>query len=198
MARRRRSAAQAREEILDAAEELLLSSGPDGVRLRAVADAVGMSHPGVLHHFGSVEVLLQGLHHRTSRRVREDLLALLSPVDATDADLYTAVDAAFARMSDPRQGRLMAWVLASGIDPFPPAQERGLEVVATRLGERAGVDADADEPRFVVMLGVLAMFGDALVGAAVRQRLGLPDDDETAARFRAWMQRVLGRTLRAR
>lgn len=195
MARRRRSADEARGEILDAAEALLLAEGPDAVRIRAVADAVGISHPGVLHHFGSVDLLLEALHRRAGRRLREELLASI-PADASPAAIGEAVAAAFERLSDPREGRLLAWLVATGRDPFPPADEHGLEIVAQALHGQRPPGRDLDETRYVVMLGLLAMYGDALVGEGVRKRLGLEAD--AGAEFRRWLLRLLGRELQGR
>jgi AcrR family transcriptional regulator len=49
--------AQKREQILDAALEILSAHGYTGATLQQIADAVGMSKPGVLHHFGSRDAL---------------------------------------------------------------------------------------------------------------------------------------------
>jgi AcrR family transcriptional regulator len=191
MSRRRRSADEARTEILDAAEELLVSEGPSGVRIRAVADAVGLSHPGVLHHFGSVDQLLGALHRRAARRVREEILATL-PTESSPEAVSTAIAAAFERLSDPREGRILAWLVASGRDPFPPAEEHGLDIIAQGLHARRG-GGELDETRYLVMLGVLAMYGDALVGSGVRRRLGL--DERDGPGFRTWLLELLTREL---
>lgn len=192
--RRRRSAEAAREEILDAAEQLLIRDGPTGVRIRAVAELVGISHPGVLHHFGTAEALLEELYRRASRRAREELLALL-PVAGSVAVMAEAIDAAMERISDPRDGRLLASLVASGRDPFPAEEERGLQAVAASLHAVRPGDGDLQETKFIVMTAALAMFGDALVGAAIRRRLGLPDDDPTRAAFRRWLGALLADRL---
>jgi AcrR family transcriptional regulator len=49
--------ASTREHILDAALAIIGSSGYTGATLQQIADAVGMSKPGVLHHFGSRDAL---------------------------------------------------------------------------------------------------------------------------------------------
>src|SRR5450432_3158548 len=62
--RRRRTSDEARAAILDAAERRLVSSGPAGIRLQEVAADVGVSHPTVLHHFGSREALVREVCER--------------------------------------------------------------------------------------------------------------------------------------
>lgn len=54
-----------RLEILDAAVEIFGNRGYTGSSLVEIADRVGMTHAGVLHHFGSKDaLLLEVLDHR--------------------------------------------------------------------------------------------------------------------------------------
>ncbi len=176
MPRRRRDPAEAREEILDAAERLFAQHGPDGVRVAKVAKEVGISHPGVLHHFGSAAGLVEALHQRASRRIRD---AVLEPLRA-GKDRREALLAAAEALADPAKGRLLAWVVAAGGDPFPPVEEQGLAAVADEVGE--------DARR--VLLVVLAMIGESMVGPDVRARLGMDPDDDG---FRGWLFELLAR-----
>lgn len=183
MTRRRRTPAQARSEILDAAERLLVREGPSALKIARVAAEVGMSHPGLLHHIGSAEGLADALHQRASMRIREELLGLLDAAEDRDARLR-ALDTAAARLADPSKGRLLAWVLARGGSPFPAEDDQGL----ARIAEQLVID-DPDEARFTVQLVVFAMLGESLLGGEVRRRLGVPDQDPS--RFRIWLLRLL-------
>ena len=177
MPRRRRSREDARAEILDAAEHLLIEEGPSAVTLKRVAERVGISHPGVLHHFRSAELLHRSLHERASLQIREGFLSVLGGADVPDRrqGMLDAMEA----LADPRKGRLLAWLVASGIDPFPSAADQGLGRVAEALGSDGG---DAELVRDTLLLVVLAMVGDSVVGGHVRTRLGV--DPEDAARSR--------------
>src|SRR5947199_358921 len=62
--RQRRTADEARAEILDAAERILVETGPGAIRLQQVAELVGVSHPTVLHHFGTREALVAAVVER--------------------------------------------------------------------------------------------------------------------------------------
>ncbi|WP_431278388.1 TetR/AcrR family transcriptional regulator [Leifsonia poae] len=53
-----------REEILDAAAALFAEQGFGGVSLREIAARAGISHPGLLRHFGSKDELLVDLLDR--------------------------------------------------------------------------------------------------------------------------------------
>ena len=50
-----------RESIMNAAVDVLAEVGYHGMSLRAVARKVGISHPGVIYHFPSKEVLLMSV-----------------------------------------------------------------------------------------------------------------------------------------
>ncbi len=52
---------QRRQEILDAAFDVFAASGYRGGSLREIADRVGMSLPGLLHHFTTKSELLSGV-----------------------------------------------------------------------------------------------------------------------------------------
>jgi AcrR family transcriptional regulator len=65
----------ARERILDAAEARLLSRGPAGLVLAAVADDAGCSKGGLLYHFPCKDALVDGITARmldNFDRVQED------------------------------------------------------------------------------------------------------------------------------
>jgi AcrR family transcriptional regulator len=59
----RRGAAR-REQILDAAVELFAQRGYRGTGLLELAERVGMTHAGILHHFGTKEDLLRAVMAR--------------------------------------------------------------------------------------------------------------------------------------
>ncbi len=182
MGRRRRDRTQAIEEILDAAERLVRSEGPGALKLKRVAAEVGVSHAGVLHHVGSANALLEMVQRRASLQVRLDLLEVLR---SNSSDRAEAVDRALEQLSKPENGRLIAWLVASGGEPFPTADERGLEQIAEQL-ELAGADRQR-----AVLLATLAMFGESLVGEGVRKRLGMGSSDSDRAEFRRWMLSLL-------
>ena len=73
-ARRRRTAEEARREILEAARVRLAKGGPEAVRLQDVAADVGISHPAILHHFESREGLLQALATSAMEELNDGLV----------------------------------------------------------------------------------------------------------------------------
>src|SRR5438876_12323626 len=59
--RPRRVRTDTRNAILEAAERRLFANGPEGIRLQDIAADLGISHPAILHHFGSREGLIEAL-----------------------------------------------------------------------------------------------------------------------------------------
>ena len=77
--RARRSKADARQQILDAALELLLAEGPDAVRVQRVASRVGVTDAAVHYHFGNHAGLMKELLRHSARKLVADINAVLTP-----------------------------------------------------------------------------------------------------------------------
>ncbi|MGH7965401.1 MAG: TetR/AcrR family transcriptional regulator, partial [Candidatus Binatia bacterium] len=120
--RRRRTAEDARRLILEAAEERLIDGGPEAIRLQDIAADVGISHPAVLHHFGSREGLLEALGKHATLRLQEDLLQILAnrrvgdPVATRMGRAAQMLELGFEMMSKRRYARLLAGLILSGRD----------------------------------------------------------------------------------
>lgn len=198
--RRRRSAADAKRAILDAAEARVASGGPDSVRLQEIAADVGLSHPAILHHFGSREELLHAVTERALTALRADLLATLSGADAAHIDVAAQIERVFEALGH-GQARLMAWFALAGAPPRrAPDQQFDFFIreIATLVHRRRVAHyAAADRPApaaadtlFAILLTTLALLGDALLGDAARASSGL---EEAAAgpRFRQWFAQLL-------
>jgi AcrR family transcriptional regulator len=65
--------ARTREVILDAALRIVSENGYSGATVQQIADAVGMSKPGVLHHFGSRDGLLTAILQRRDEVNQNDV-----------------------------------------------------------------------------------------------------------------------------
>src|SRR6516165_9764680 len=81
--RQRRTPEEARRLILQTAQELIASTGPEGLRLQDIAAAAGISHPLILHHFGSRERLVRALTRQAAAELRDKLVTAMASVDYT-------------------------------------------------------------------------------------------------------------------
>ena len=113
-------ALQRREQLLDAATTLIAERGYWGLSLQDVADACGITLPGVLHHFGSKDGLLVAvLEHRD----RLDTAALVEHLEAgAPPDLAGVCDAIVSRNAGQREiVRLYAVLEVESLAPDHPA-----------------------------------------------------------------------------
>lgn len=195
--RRRRTAEEARTEILDAAERRLAASGPAALRLQEIARDVGISHPAVLHHFGSREALVRAVVERTMLKLEEDLVRLFTGPNADALDSGALMDRVFETLFDRGQARLIAWLLLSGYDPFgtPAARENWTKIAqATHAlrppSSRARGPDGYEDTMFTVVLSSLALFALALGGKPTFEMASLPGDD-VDKRFRRWLGGLL-------
>jgi len=159
--------------ILDAAQKRLTKGGPEAVRLMDVARDLGVSHPAILHHFGSREGLLQALEQRAMASLQEDLLA------ARDSD--HALERIATTLGEEGHARLLAWwALRGGGESEAP--NRMLAQLADALAaEQPG--GSREDIEFAIRLVAAAMAGEALLGRSLSRSAGLRQKSATA-RFR--------------
>src|SRR4051812_27711939 len=194
--RRRRSPETAQREILDAAERRLAEAGPTAVRLQDVAADVGISHPAVLHHFGSREALVRAVVDRAVRRLEAALIDALTGSGGNPPDGGSLLNRVFATLADGGHARLMAWLLLSGQEAIDARDAqpswRAITDATHAMRPLGGTSAAAREDTlFSVMLAALATFGQAIAGDAVLEMAGLGDDPDASARFRRWLAGLL-------
>lgn len=109
-----------RQEILTAAFEVFSTSGYRAGSLKDVADKVGLSQAGLLHHFPSKEALLEAL--LTLRD--EDALERLGTADAKGMDLLRGlVELTRYNTTIPGLVSLYCVLSAEATDPEHPAHE---------------------------------------------------------------------------
>ncbi|MEV0199357.1 TetR/AcrR family transcriptional regulator [Nonomuraea sp. NPDC050691] len=95
-----------RDELLDAAEDLLCDQGSAALTLSAVADRAGVSKGGLLYHFSSKEALIKGM----VERLIDDFDQLMAAqVGGTYTERYLT-----ATLAAVRSGRLRRWAVVTG------------------------------------------------------------------------------------
>ncbi|MFN8074209.1 MAG: TetR/AcrR family transcriptional regulator [Kineosporiaceae bacterium] len=142
-----------REEILDAAMELFGEVGYHSASLREIAQRVGISHPGLLHHFASKELLLAAvLEMRDERDEARFGMATAQGAGVLKGLLELVEDNA----RNPRIVELFCVLSAEATSPDHPAHDyfrrryanvaaqltRALADVAAEGGLRPGVEPD--------------------------------------------------------
>ncbi|HEX3772325.1 MAG TPA: TetR/AcrR family transcriptional regulator [Polyangiaceae bacterium] len=200
--RRRRTADVARQEILEAAERRLAQSGPQGLRLQDVAADVGISHPAVLHHFGSREALVHAVIERAIVKLQEDLVRSLAETPQGDKpDTAALFERVYETLSDRGYGRLMAWLLLHGYDPFNETARQNW----ARIGEIAhGVRTKRfkgkrkptyEDTMFGIVVSALSLFALSIAGEATLRVAGFGEDPDCQKRFRQWLSALMAKHM---
>jgi AcrR family transcriptional regulator len=191
--RRRRTAEQARREILDAAEKQLSRAGPDSIRLQDVAREVGISHPTVLHHFGSRDELMRAVVERAFENLQSELVGAFQMTEIHERETLTLLNRVSQTLGERGYARLLAWLLLSS-EPRKPTIAP-IRVVAeaahANRRRRGSKNTTFEDTLFVTMLGALVMFSDALIGENLRASAGLSSDPDAPQRFRTWLAKLI-------
>ena len=124
-----------KDELLNAAEELLADQGAACLTLSAVADRAGVSKGGLLYHFSTKEALIRGLIERLIADF-DDLVAA-QPDQSSYTRAYLA--ATFAAV---RSGRLRRWAVVTGAAGDPGLLAPLREAMAR--WHRTGMETEAD------------------------------------------------------
>lgn len=198
--RRRRSAEDAKRAILDAAEARFAARGPAGIRLQQIAADVGVSHPTILHHFGSREDLMRAVMERALGALREEVRAALTASDPARVDVAMLIERVFEILGAHGQARLMAWLVLAGEERrgrHPGVTFFVREIAELTHRERLARHARSgrrpppfEDSLFAILLTTLALLGDALLGDTARASSGL-DDPAAGRRFRQWFAALL-------
>lgn len=170
--RKRLSPEESRSAALIAARELLLSEGPSAVTLKAVAAKIGRTHANLLHHFGSAAGLQGELARSIADSVTASIADAVEHARAGDVDARVIVDRTFDAFGKEGAGALAAWMILTGNRDALNAildSIRGL-VAQLTVGHE---DHQVAESTLGMVLNAL---GDALLGQAFADALGLPHD----------------------
>lgn len=193
--RKRRTAEDARAAILDAAERHLVASGPAGIRLQEVAADVGVSHPTVLHHFGSREGLVEAVVARALDSLHAGLLGAVSTTSPGPDHIAMLLERVSGALVSGGHARAFLWLTLSGYTTsMDELRIRSLAEAVHELrcarARDSGRVPTFEDTYFTVMLPALALLA---ASAIAMPTAGPGDEDElfSPARFRRWLARLL-------
>ena len=191
--RLRRTPEEARRLILEAAQTRLATTGPEGLRLQEIAAAAGVSHPLILHHFGSREGLVRALTREAAAELRDKLVTAM---ETSEYSVEQQLDRVFDAFRDGLAQRL-AWLVT--VDPGGGAE--GTQLIMREIADRLHARRIATAPPGAVItrgdtdalihLVATSAFGDALYGAQLHRSAGLPATRETDRSFRRWLAALI-------
>jgi TetR/AcrR family transcriptional regulator, transcriptional repressor for nem operon len=165
---RRQPADVRRQQVLDAAERVLLSRGLRDTTMADVAETAGLGKGTLYLYFNSKDELLAGLRHRYIEQIEADLLAAVAKsASSTDqlAALVHGLLAAAARQAD-LQHLLFHEAGFSEVDAFAPVRAAFATVIT-------GDAFDVPDPQLAtdfVLGGVHAALVTAVHGTPAHRR----------------------------
>lgn len=196
----RRTAEEAKSMILDAAERRLRELGPGGIKLQELAADVGVSHPAILHHFGSRDGLVEAVVRRALDTLRDSTLDQVRQHMRREVDIPSILDAVFGILAERGHARLIAWLILEGKNPRDEARlMRALaEAAHVRMvsgGWTEGRHFEFEDMLFTIMLVGTAALGLGVTGEAMRYSSGVEDDPGIEERFRHWLSVLISQYL---
>lgn len=189
----RRTPDEARRLILDTAQAAIARTGPEGLRLHDIAAAAGISHPLILHHFGSRAGLVRALTREAIAELKDKLLAAMTERDYSIEEQLDRVFDAFRN----GLGQRLAWLATVDPDGDQSGSTMVQREIADHLHTRRiamappGTTVAREDSQFLVHLIAIAALGDAIYGAPLRRSAGLAERPETDKRFRAWLAALI-------
>ena len=170
----RRSPQAARENILAAAEAILIAAGPQNLKLAEVAKAAGVANASVLHHFGSID----GVQTALMTRMIEQLVARVIAISAATPDPAQMAGVSAAALFDAFESRgvarLAAWLELTGESRrLTLVRDAVQTVVAVRAQQQPSPAPELLED-FILISLTLAL-GVGLFGPTLGVLLGRPE-----------------------
>ncbi|MFN7180972.1 TetR/AcrR family transcriptional regulator [Hyphomonas sp.] len=170
----RRSQEASRENILEAAERLLVQQGPQSLRLADVAKEAGVANATVLHHFGTISGVQAALMEKMIAELVAGLLAMELPADPKSGRL-AGIQNLFDAFEAKGAARLAAW-----LELTDESRRLGTvrEAVQTVIRQRIRPDDDAANERLedAILVSVILAIGTGLFGPTLSELLGKKKD----------------------
>jgi len=172
--------------------------GAEAIRLQEIAADVGISHPAILHHFGSREGLVEAMvGHGLSKLQAQFLEGWPSE---KELDLEGVLARFYAIAADGGVARMLAWLILSGqsagaMTPnlLRPAAGRMHAGIVRRAAKHGRRPPKLDGTLLAASLLAIVVLGDSLFGPSVRSAMGLGTSAAASRRFRDWLAKVFER-----
>ena len=176
--RQRRSPEAARENILSAAQAILVETGPQNLKLAEVARAAGISNATVLHYFGTVADLQTALMTRMVQTLVERIVDISARTEDHGQMAGESTAALFDAFESKGVARLAAWLELTGESRRLTLVRQAVQaVIETRADQPSGVPPEVLED--FILTNISIALGVGLFGATLSVLLDKP---ETRAR----------------
>ena len=168
----RRAPEAARENILAAAEKLLVDDGPLALKLADVASAADVANASVIHHFGSIDGLHAALMERMVGQLIADVLAIADQGGKRDDQQEAVFQALFDVFETRGAARLAAWLELTGEWRRMTHIRDAVRMVIVKRASFGDVSAKQAED--LMLISVTLAMGAGLFGHALAELVGKP------------------------
>lgn len=178
--RKRLSPEASRCAALEAARDLLLEQGPQGVTLKAVAARIGRTHANLLHHFGTAAELQKALAEHMAVSICASIARAVLAQRNGSGTAREVVDLAFDAFERQGGGQLVSWMRLIGNVDALDTIIRAIHAIVDEVHDAGEVCM-----RHVTQTLVLLALGDSLIGAPLADSLEISRSSsrEMAARL---------------
>jgi AcrR family transcriptional regulator len=181
-----------REAILLAAQKRLARLGADGLRLQDIARDVGVSHPTILHHFGSRDGLIVAMVKHIGEDFASEIIRRVPLGTAPIPNDISKVGLVFEILADNGFGGLIGWAYRQRPSDIAPIIENLFKMAFESMVEHKtlldGAVPDDDwqcQLAYAFRMTLLAAAGEVMMGKSLPYRLGNSDN------FRMWIGDVI-------
>jgi AcrR family transcriptional regulator len=173
MPRIRRSPEASRENILIAAESMLVQHGPQSLRLADVAKAAGVANATVLHHFGTIDGVQAALMEKMIGELVSGLLEMDLPADPKQAR-SVALTRLFDAFENKGAARLAAWLeLTDESRRLRTVREAVQTVIRQKINP---ADLSEEQLEESILISVILALGVGLFGPTLGELLSKPPE----------------------
>lgn len=167
----RRSPEASQENILIAAERLLVRTGPQSLRLADVAKEAGVANATVLHHFGTIDGVQAALMEKMIARLVSGILVMDVPPDPRAARA-AALQNLFDAFETKGAARLAAWLEMTGESRrLRTVREAVQTVIRQKIRPQ---ETDVERLEDAILISVILAIGVGLFGPTLGELLGKP------------------------
>ena len=179
--RLRRTPDEAKALIMDVAAERLRRLGLDGLNISGVAEAAGISHATVIHHFGSTGAMREALLRKMTADLLSDVMEALQYQQSPDKVLGRL----FGTLSRDGHGKLLAWLaLDSQLAGFDATTSTG-DLFKNIIDSIASEGGNRTDAKYQVYLVAIAALGLGICGEVLAKLVGLSEKE--AGQFPSWL-----------
>jgi AcrR family transcriptional regulator len=194
--RTRRSADEARQAILEAAEKRLIEHGPGAIKVQTIARDLGLTDAAVHYHFGSQDGLVDALIRFGGARLKDAVHQAVASWTGDTVDVPRLVGLIRDTYGDRGYARLAAWMALAGWKSrsggmYGELVERVHAARVHRARQMRLVEPAREDTQHLVVLLNLVLFADGISGSAFRRSVGLRADAAAGQRFREWFTELL-------